>query len=467
VETKSQKSILLRKPGFTLIEALVLLFIFALITVVFYQTFSIGTRSILEAKNRVGAVELANEKMEILRNLDYDAIGTKKWNGSAYAYGIPPGDILEDENVSVNTHSYHVHTFVQYVDDPLDGKITGTSPIDSVPNDYKRVRIEVSWGDEGPDQSVALVSTFSPTGVETGASGGTLSLNVLDNTGAGIGQATVHIANNAVSPAVDLTTQTDSSGNILLPATPAANQSYVISVSKAGYYATTTYPPYPASPFDPVDVHGSVVEAAFNQKTMITDRMAQLTLATKDPFGADLPNIAFRLEGGKKIGDATDTALPVYDFSQDLDSGSGSDVSLSDRSSGNYVVTLSDTDRYRLLRLSTNESAVDGFSLLPGVSADVVMTVADKEVPAVLVTVADQASGVPVEGASVHLTNGTLPYDETVQTDRYGQAYFPTASPGLTAGDYDVSVTAAGFSDYDGSVTVGSGLATKSVELNP
>jgi len=61
---KSRKSqITSRKSGFTLIEALVLLFIFTIITITFYATWSMSTRYIVFIKNRFMAVSLANEKM--------------------------------------------------------------------------------------------------------------------------------------------------------------------------------------------------------------------------------------------------------------------------------------------------------------------------------------------------------------------------------------------------------------------
>ena len=109
--------------GFTLIESLVFLFMFTLISLVFFQSYTVGTRLIIESKNRLGATALANQKMEIIRSIDYSLIGTKHWNGSAWVYGIPAGDILEDETISVNTVKYSVHTFVQYVDDGFDGTL--------------------------------------------------------------------------------------------------------------------------------------------------------------------------------------------------------------------------------------------------------------------------------------------------------------------------------------------------------
>ena len=50
--------------GFTLIEALLVLFIFSLIAVTFYSLFSVGTKHILESKFRLGATAVANERME-------------------------------------------------------------------------------------------------------------------------------------------------------------------------------------------------------------------------------------------------------------------------------------------------------------------------------------------------------------------------------------------------------------------
>jgi type II secretory pathway pseudopilin PulG len=134
--------------GTTLIEALILVFILGIITVAFYQAWSTGTRLILETRNRLGALSVANEKMEIAHNLTYAQIGTKTSNGQGgWNYGIPGGDILQDEDITSNNHTYHVHTFVQYVDDAFDGKVSGTNPLDTVPSDYKKVEITVSWSD--------------------------------------------------------------------------------------------------------------------------------------------------------------------------------------------------------------------------------------------------------------------------------------------------------------------------------
>ena len=172
------------QKGFTLIEAAVFLFIFALITVVFFQVYAYGTALIVQSKNRLGAIALATQKMEIVHSLEYDAIGTTT--------GIPSGDLVEDETVQVNNSQFHIHTFVQYIDNAYDGTLGG-SPNDLIPNDSKRVRIEVGWGEETEAETIALFSTLAPLGIEQSAGGGILSVNILDSEGNGVPSATVDV----------------------------------------------------------------------------------------------------------------------------------------------------------------------------------------------------------------------------------------------------------------------------------
>ncbi len=460
------------RKGFTLIEALTLLFVFSLVTTTFYAVFTAGTRQIIESKNRLGAVAVANEKMEIIRNLDYDAIGTKRLNNDgSYSYGIPSGDILEDESVTVNTRVFEVHSFIQYVDDAYDGKVSGTTPLDAVPNDYKRVKIEVSWGVGGATHTVSLVSTFVPKGVEVSSGGGTLSLNIIDNSGSGVSQASVRITNTSVSPHVDISTNTDSTGNLMLPGAAASSQSYQIQVSKSDYYGVTTYPPYPSTAYVPVDIHASVVADAFNQKTLVMDRSSDIVLSTKDAFGADLPDIGFHIEGGRKNGDSVpsggESSVPVYSLDQDADSGADARETFSLQSSGTYALTLTDASRYRLLRLGSDESVQNAFSVFGGAAANIDAIIADTQIPAALFTVTDSSSGtaLPIQNASIHLSSVVLGYDATVLTDRYGQAYFPTSLPALSAGTYDYTVTAAGYSDESGTTVVGSDMKIEDIGL--
>lgn len=444
-----------KSRGFTLIEALVLLFIFTVVVMSFFEAYTVGTRLIIESKNRLGATALANQKMEIIRSIDYGNVGI--------ITGIPSGEISEYETVSVNTREYLVHTFVQYVDDSFDGELGG-SPNDAIPNDYKRVRITVSWGAKGPDQSVYTFANISPNGVETSAGGGVLSINILDITGSGVAGATVRIVNSGEG--VDITTSTDTTGNIILPGTPAGIQNYELTVSKSDYYGTMTYPLLSPPAFIPVDEHASVADGVLNQKSMIMDQHADVTINSKDPFGTDVLNFDFNMSDGKILGTDPDTGDNVYEYDQDLSTNASGVKDIEDQSHGQY--TLSETDaRYQLYKLNPGETVIGVLDALPGQVTTVNMILLDTQIGSLKVDVTDAGDGSLIEGASVHLMNTTLGYDVTVVTDQYGFAYFPTALPELVSETYDLEVSATGFNDDNSTVNINGGLVTKAVSLNP
>ncbi|MFA9262251.1 MAG: hypothetical protein ACEQSB_02740 [Undibacterium sp.] len=450
-----------RLPGFTLVEALIFLFLFAIITLIFFQTFAYGTKLIQQSKFRLGAIALGNQKMEIIRSLDYDTIGTVS--------GVPAGDIAQDEDIQVNNSAYHVHTFIRYVDDPYDGRL-GSSPNDLVPNDYKYARVEVSWGGATEEEKIQLFSTFAPPGVEQPAGGGILSVNILDSQGNGVSGATVHITNSAVAPAIDVTTTTDASGNLFLVSAPASVQGYHLTFSKGGYFGSATYAPYPTTAFIPVDVHASVVNATINQVSFVMERASTLRLHTVDPFGTDIPNIAYRIDGGRRLGSAFGTGAAVYDFGQNASTDASGEKEYASRSYGSYTWTLdSGVSTHAFVGLVPESGAgINNIELAPNTSQAVDMILADKTVNGALITVTNATDGTPVAGASVKLSNTTLGYDETVTATQYGKAYFPkTATPLMAAGTYDLQITATGFTTATDTVVITSGLATKSKALSP
>ncbi|MEI8103289.1 MAG: carboxypeptidase-like regulatory domain-containing protein [Candidatus Moraniibacteriota bacterium] len=452
-----------RQKGTTLVEVLALLFVFVVVSTVFLQAWSFGTKLIFETRNRLGAASLASEKMEIIRNLDYSAIGTKTPDGGGgWNYGLPGGDILQDESVTANAHTYQVRTFIQYIDDPFDGLVTGTTPIDTVPNDYKKVFVTVAWGTASSSQQVEVSSVFVPKGVEQSAGGGVLSINVLDLAGNGIADATVHIVNTAVSPHVGLTTNTDDTGNLMFPAAPASLQSYQISVSKSGYFPITTYPSMAnGGTFTPVEPHASVVAGELNPSSLITDRSADITIKTKDGLSQDLPSVAFQLVGGKQIG----TAPITYTLNENDTSGAGASFTESSVSPGTYTITPTIPAQHILLRMEPPGVTASSFVVSAGVNSEETLFFADMTIGSVLATVTDQSTTSPLAGASVQLTNSITGYDVTLTTDQFGRAYFPTSAPALPAGTYDLKVTAAGFQDQTKTISVSGSLLQESVDL--
>jgi len=451
--------------GFTLIEALVLLFIFSVVSVTFFQTYSIGTRLILDSKNRLGATALANQKMEIIRSIDYNTIGTKSWVEGVWKVGVPAGDILQDEDVTTGATTYHVYTVIQYIDDPFDGTAAlGTDPIS---NDYKKVRVTVSWGDRSSSRTVALISTVSPNGIETSAGGGVLIINVLDAGGAGIAGVHAHIVGS--STGVNTTTDTDSTGNITLPATPASApgaQDYSIVVSKNNYYGTTTYDPYPiTSTFDPIDEHVSVVADVLNPITIVMDRSSDITLHTRDPFGSAVPNVNFSLIGGRILGNSVPSATMEYGFSQTTSTDASGNKVFSSQSYGQYTLTVSPTAPYELYKIDPPELVNDILNVSPGVNKETDIILIDRSIASAKIKVINSADSAVIAGATVKLSNTLVGYDVTLTTDQYGFVYFPSVLPALTPGTYDILISALGFVDKTDTLVIGSVLKNEVISM--
>jgi len=458
------------KRGFTLVEALFFLFLFSVIALTFYQLFTLGTKRILDVRRKLGATALASERMETIRSLPYASIGTKKSNGvGGWDYGIPAGDILETESIVKAGGTYSVHTIAQYVDDPFDGTASGSgSSHDTIPTDYKRVRIEVSWAGAENDQSVVTWGSFSPVGVEQPSNTGVFSVNVADPSGAPIQDADVRIV-SAINN-VDLTAQTDVFGNQSWPGTPPGTD-YMIYVSKSGYYGAQTYPAYPTSVFSPLDLPMSVIAAAVNQKSFSMGRSSNVTIRSEDALGTAIPSVAFTLSGGRQVGNKPNASPleAVYDFSVSETTGSDGQKAYAGRSYGRYALAApGDVSGYRFLRLDPGIKSVPGFfDVAAGTDLTEKMVFAKTSIGSVLFSVKhDGGSGDAVENATVHLQSATPMYDVTVTTGVSGQAYFPSALPALAAGTYQYQVSADGFAQATGTIVVtGTALQDQLVTL--
>ena len=453
------------KLAFTIVEALVFLFIFSITTLSFYKTFTMGTNYILETKKRVAASELVNEKMEIIRSLDYSAIGI---SGGADV----SGDIASSEIVSKSGLEFVVETQVSYVDDNFDG--TFSSGTDDRPNDYKRVTITVSWGTGGSQHSSSSTETFSAIGVEPAISGGMLSINVLDNEGNGISGATIKITNNSVVPNISDTKTTGADGNFLLIGAPASDQAYKLAISKSGYFSVETYPPYSGGTpvVNYLDLNASVFEGALSSKSITTDEISGVNIYSEDVFGSSIPDSEFDLKGGKKI--SQDIVAPpeigeyhYYYEEESLSTGSSGEKNLSGMSSGTYFFTpTNNLTNYTFISVNPSVDSPFNFVVSPGNTTSVNAVYADKNINSILVKVkTNDTDKNPIEGAEVRLKNDTLLYDVTLVTDNNGYVFFPENLPELEVGDYELSVSATGFSSDTETVSIDK-LSEKTILLN-
>jgi competence protein ComGC len=447
--------------GFTLIEALTLIFIFSLITVTFYNVLSVGTSYIQNAKNRLGAISLANEKMEIVRNLKYDDIGV--------IGGDVSGNIPQDENVTENGKQYSVHTDVGYVDDPMDGLF----PNDTVWwEDYKKVAIAIFWNKGGINQGeIKSVSRFVPPGLEVEHPGdGILTIHVFShlNGDENVSGATVHIANTETG--LSKSVQTDGFGNATFMGDTVTNstEKYQITVTKSGYETVSTLPPYPGTSYDPVDIHASVTTGFPNGAYISQNELAGLKVITADYLDNPIANIDFHIAGGRKMGtDHADPTKIIYNLDTDGKTGANGEKDFGEVSpcEGNsYTFSLSPlVTNYELI--GTNP--ISPFGLAPGQSLNLKVKLADKSATSLLVKVAETVEGKlnPVSDANVKLSNNTG-YDVTQTTAADGTVFFPKTSDVFQNGTYDLKITADGFQENNSQVTINNGvLKVETIEL--
>lgn len=260
-----------KNSGLTLVEVLVGAAILLIIFVSIFTVVRLGIRLTAQAKARFTATALANQKLEIARNLPYNQVGT--------VGGIPAGSILETETVIRNKISYTIKTTAIYIDDPFDNLF----PDDSLAWDYKRIKVKVSWSDFLGGQ-IFLQTDIAPRGIETTGGGGIISILVFDANGQPIPQADIHIENNAVLPPIDVSYQTDNQGRLFVPAAPACNDCYKITTTKADCSSERTYAVGEqvrgVALLNPVKLFLSVIEGQLSEISFSIDRLATKTIQT-------------------------------------------------------------------------------------------------------------------------------------------------------------------------------------------
>jgi hypothetical protein len=223
------------------------------------------------AKAQVGATVVANTQMEYIRSLDYDVVGT--------VGGVPNGVLQQYATATQNNIQFVTRTFISYVDSPKDG--SGVSDANGITTDYKQVKVEVKYQIKEQEYEVELVTTVVPPGIETSAGGGTLLVDVVSSNGVAVPDAQVRIVNASTSPTIDITTYTNSTGQVLLGGAPTSTQ-YQIYVSKDNYSSAQTYARNTSNP-NPLPGYLTVVEGQTTTQTFAIDTLSQVTLATYLP----------------------------------------------------------------------------------------------------------------------------------------------------------------------------------------
>lgn len=281
--------------GFGLVDVIVGI---ALLLVLFLALFGVLRASLMLsalAKAKASAVELAGSQMEYLRGLSYDSLGT--------VGGIPNGAVPQTAATTIDGVEYAVRTLILYVDDPADGE--GAQDSNGITTDYKLGKVAVSYTMNGIDKSMELISNFTPPSIESSTGGGTLSIHIVDAANENVGDALVHIVNEEVSPSVDFTTFTDTSGFATIGGA-ATSSEYQLYVSRDGYSSAQTYA-RTGENVNPSPGYLTVTKDQVTGATFFIDVLSTLAIASFSPAVTVLFNDSFADSSG--LASQTDTQV--------------------------------------------------------------------------------------------------------------------------------------------------------------
>ena len=406
-----------KTKGFTLVELIVGIAVFLVIIVAVYNAY-IGVFNVVYASRaKIEAIALVNEQLEIARNLPYSDVGEVS--------GIPNGKLTHSQTITRDAYQYNVLTTVRNVDDPFDGTLGGV-PNDLSPSDYKIVEIEISClSCVKPFTPIVITTRVAPKNLETASNNGALFVRVFDANGNPVPDASVHIENNTVNPAIIIDDSTNSNGLLQVVDAPPGVNAYEITVTKSGFSTDKTYPatvpnPHPTKPF------ATVVLQQVTQLSFIIDKLSSFAVSSVTNTCTPVPGIDFTLLGSKTIG----TNPIVYKYNQSLVTNGSGLLSLPNMEWDAYTLTNTDSS-YDLIGINP----LSPLSLSPNSGQNVQLVVAPKNPDTLLVTVHDSVTGLPLSGVSVELTKAGYDVTESTGQGFLGQTDWSGGSGQATSTD--------------------------------
>ena len=284
----------MKHRGTSLIDLLISMAIVAVLFGGIYLVYFSLVTAITNIGVRTAAASAVQAEIETIRNLPYASVGTVN--------GIPPGIIPQSQTVSEGSYSFTLTTTMRNIDDPFDGSVTGTVPVDTAPADYKLVEIEATCPLCNNFTSVSVTTTVAPKNLESATQNGSLFVYALDANGNPVADATVQVTNALVAPSINLIDTTNASGVLQLVGVPTSTQGYQITVTKPGYSTDKTYPyGAPANP-NPVKPHATVAAQTVTAITFSIDALSSFTVSASNNRCVPIGGESFSVQGTKLVG---------------------------------------------------------------------------------------------------------------------------------------------------------------------
>lgn len=417
------------EKGVGLIEAVIGVAVFLLIAVGVYQSYSKIIEVVRLSRLRATASTIANEKIELIRNLPFQDVGIMG--------GFPVGKIPAIETITRNGAQFNITTTIRNIDDPFDG-IVGGSPNDTAPADYKLVEVNITCLNCRIFQPFIQTTTVSPKDLEIAGGGGALFIKVIDANGNPVPQAKVHVENKKLTPNLVIDDLTNNLGLLQLVDVPPSTGGYNSSTTKAGYSTDQTYPPGGSGNPNPVKEDSTVAAGEVTQVTLAIDRVSTINVSTTNQICSVLPNISFQVDGSKLIGSdklkySTTTAT---------------------NASGQKTLNNLEWDVYKFMITDAGYDLAGSrpflpVNLLPNTTQDLQLLLEVKNPRSLLVSVKDSATGLPVSGAAVKLEKADF-----LAQYFTGQGFFTQTDWSGGAGQINF-IDPTRYFDSDGNIDIG------------
>jgi len=386
------------RDGFSIIDLVISLAIIILLFGGIYLIYFSILDVINNSELRSEAASILESRVEVIRNMAYEDIGTEG--------GIPSGSISQEQAFSFGSTSFLINTTIRNIDDPFDGTLGGV-PNDTAPADYKLVELQISCPDCTRFIPMILTTTVAPKNLESASEDGSLFVDVFDAYGMPISGVNVHVVNNNVTPTIDLIDATNSNGVLQLVGVPTSTQSYEIEVSLDGYSSERTYSPGDPENPNPKKPHATVAAQTVTEVSFEIDRLSEVALTTKDIVCSPIGDVDFSIQGTKLIGTGPD----VYKLStSSVTDGNGQKV---------FNSLEWDTYSFSLTDAGYDVLGTDPFLPLvvnPSSTYNLDFIVQSVDPRSLLITVKDSADGSLIPGASVVLSK--TGFSETKITGR-------------------------------------------------
>ncbi|OGM15976.1 hypothetical protein A2V56_04405 [Candidatus Woesebacteria bacterium RBG_19FT_COMBO_42_9] len=431
----SVRNLLKGQSYFDLLLGIALLSIFGL---ALFRISSLSYEIISYSRARIAAKYIAQEKIEVIRNLPYDDVGTLG--------GIPPGNLAQGENLQRNGINYMVRTIIIYIDDPFDT----IAPTDTDPADYKRVKVEVTWGGiAASSRNPVAISTDISSGIATEIEGGVLKVLVFDANGNPLPQASVNIVSSGITPAIDVTYETDEDGEVTLPGATECVACYRITVTKTDYSLERTYSISEIT--NPLKQDQGVFADQVTQISFAIDKTSTLSVSSvtgREQNYSPAPDVSFKLRGSKILG--TDAyAQPIYKLDDPFTTNASGQVTIQDLEWDVYQIYMDTGTSYDI----GGATPLLPLNIVPDSTNVLTFVVYAHSTHSLLTFVKDPTLSL-IENVYVKVYDG-VSFDQTKTTGGssapdFGQTLFS----GLEEKTYQVEATASGFLNYTGEVIV-------------